>query len=420
MLLIDYLNGLDLSDDELVSHFATEFGVKVKIENDLFLFKYDQLGAKWGKPLVRECRGVILRKLTNGTFKVASRPFDKFFNRHEGHCSLFDPKAFAAACPRLYMAEKADGTCIQVWWDEVEGRWRASTLGTITTTQCGDSAWTFEELFWATMKAYHAKALDYIVNELDHRYTLITELCTEENRILTKYARDVVFLLGVRDNETGEVLPSLREVPLMMTRGDTELMRAPLLYPFERYNIVDVDSAAAFVEGEARKDDLYGEYAEGFVIYDENGPVCKMKNERYIQLHHASGAGDTRCTRNKVIEAFFAGNMDDLYPVLVPSMKEFADKLKDWWNGKIGDLMKAAGEFRGKIFEDGKAYAMFVHGNVDKQFISYFFQNKVDALSNDGIPIGYKLDDTDADTFAAWMKKHYKAFEKEMKALSGI
>jgi hypothetical protein len=363
---------------------------------------------------------VILRKLTDGTFKVASRPFDKFFNRHEGHCPLFDPKVFAETCNRLYFAEKADGTCIQVWWDEVEGRWRASTLGTITTTQCGDSSWTFEELFWSTLKVHHANALDYIVNELDHGFTLITELCTVENRILTKYATDRVFLLGVRNNETGEILPCTRDIPLALTRGDVDLMCKPKLYPFERYEITDLETATAFVEAESKKDNLYGEYAEGFVIYDENGPVCKMKNERYIQLHHAAGAGDTRCTRNKVIEAFFAGNMDDLYPVLIPSMKEFADKLKDWWNGKIGDLMEAADAFRGKVFEDGKAYAMFVHANVDKQFISYFFQNKVDALSKDGIPVGFKLCDTDADTFADWMKKHYKSFEKEMKALSGI
>lgn len=195
MLLIDYLNGLDLSDDELVSHFATEFGVKVKIENDLFLFKYDQLGAKWDKPLVRECRGVILRKMTDGSFKVVSRPFDKFFNLHEGHCSVNDETDLTG----YSLVQKADGTNIRWFWDEVRNEWRCSTLGTISAQACGDSSWTFEELFKRTITDF-----DLFVSELNKEYTHLFELCTVENRIVTKYPEDTIFYLISRHNQSGD------------------------------------------------------------------------------------------------------------------------------------------------------------------------------------------------------------------------
>jgi hypothetical protein len=405
------MNNTFHSDEDLRSHFLEKFGVNVKVEGRFYLFKYDQLGAKWSEEITFECRGVILYRHEWSAWQVMSRPFDKFFNRHEGHCPLFKESDFNSACPDLYMVEKADGTCIQVWYDSVEeNRWRVSTLGTITTTNCGDSPWTFEELFWRTLENNYQESYNMIKNSQDTDWTLICELCTVENRILTRYPEDRVFYLGSRNVVSGKVSCTNSEHGLHM----------PVRHSFQSLGITSLEDAQVYVEKESKNTTLYGEYPEGMVIYDNEGPVCKMKNELYIQLHHAAGAGDTRCTRNKVIEAFFAGNMDDLYPVLVPSMQEFADKLKDWWNGKIGSLVEAARSFDGMVFEDARAYASHVHKNVPKDFTGYFFMNKVDAVDNCGIPYGVRLKDTDAESFASWMKKVHKKFEGEMKALSGI
>lgn len=396
MLLIDYLNSYDYtSDDALVAHFMEKFGVNVKIENDLYLFKYGQLEAKWLEKLTHECRGVILRK-TENNWKVVSRPFDKFFNVGEGWCPVNDKSDWSL----LKASQKLDGTCAQIYFDENLNRWRMSTLGTITTFQCGDSPWTFEELFWKVANKYYSQFVNDIEenNELKD-YTIICELCTEENRILTRYDRDRIFLLGCRNKETGE----LKSISLPLDK--------PLMFDAD---FSSVEEAKEWVEEESKKIDVYGEYNEGFVLCNDVGPIGKMKNSLYLQLHHAIGAGDIKCTRNRVIEALFCGNMDDLYPVLTPSMQEFADKLGEWWREKVASVITLINTMKGVEFDSMKDFALHVKENIAGEFQPFFFMNKMEVNGK------FILAPVDSEAVSKWMTKVYKKFETEMKELSGV
>ena len=396
MLLLDYLNDYEFTtNDDMAAHFMERFGVNVKVENDLYLFKYGQLEAKWLEKLTHECRGVILRK-TGNNWKVVSRPFNKFFNVGEGHCPVNDKTDWS----RMKAAQKLDGTCAQIYFDEVENRWRMSTLGTITTTQCSDSPWTFEELFWKVANKHYSSFVNAIhANEPLKNYTIICELCTEENRILTRYDRDRIFLLGCRNKDTGE----LESISLPLDK--------PFVFDVE---FSSVEDAKDWVESESKKIDVYGEFNEGFVLYNDVGPIGKMKNSLYVQLHHAVGAGDTKCTRNRVIEAFFCGNMDDVYPVLTSSMQEFADKLGDWWRGKIGAILEVVSDMKDREFDTVKDFALHVKGKIASEFQPFFFQNK---LEKDGKAM---LGPVDSESVSKWMTKVYKKFEAEMKELSGV
>lgn len=408
MKLIEHLNALGtVTDDELASHFLERFGVNVKIEGDLYLFKYGQLEAKWLEPVTYECRGTILRKLSDGGWKVVSLPPKKFFNQHEGHCPVFSEKTFNEQVEHLAFSEKADGTAIQLYADN--GTWRVSTLGTITPMRCGDSPWTFEELFWRVADEKYPKLRKWLEDSPNTNFTLFCELCSEENRIVTRYEDDRIYLLAIRYNETGEYF----KYPDVV--AEETGLRKPAFVPLQTVGVTTLEEAKAYVEQES-KSDRYGNYPEGMVLVDmrTREPICKMKNELYLQLHRACGAGDTRCTRNRVIEAFFCGNMDDLYPVLIPSMQEFADKLRDWWIEKQVGLMKAAEQFKGKQFDSAKEYALFVMEKVEPVFAPFFFQNK--QMDDEKA----SLRQVDGDDFALWMKNNYKKFETEMKALSGI
>lgn len=97
-------------DKRIVSDFMEKFGVNVKQEDDLYLFKYGMISVKWDD-VTHECRGAILRPTKKG-WEFLARPFDKFFNQHEGHCPVFEAKEFERRMDNLRLVEKADGSCI--------------------------------------------------------------------------------------------------------------------------------------------------------------------------------------------------------------------------------------------------------------------------------------------------------------------
>jgi len=397
MLLKTYLNKNFATGDGIEEHFIEKFGVKVKRENDLFLFQYDQLAAKWLEPLTHECRGTILR-LKEGDWEALSRPFDKFFNQGEGHCKLFKKVAFEAAIDSLAFIEKADGTCIQMWFDDHREEWRISTLGSITTWYAGDSNLTFDQLFFRVL----GKKELGIPNEL-RGHTLLFELCAVENRIITQYEKDTIFLLAIRNIKTGEYLSRDKVRNLANSFG----VRHPAQEKLTDLRIQTLEDAIAYVEKESKKHEKYGNYPEGMVIYKDGVPVCKMKNELYVQLHHAVGAGDLLCTRNRIIEAYFSRNIDDLMPVLIPSMMEFAETVRSWWVSQLAKLLPIVTEIAGGNYETQKDFAVKVQTVVPKQYTGFFFSNKEEILAKKA----------DSDSFAKWMKKNYRKFEKEIKEL---
>ena len=404
MRLLDYLNSNFPTDklwseDVFIERFMTAFGVSVKVENDLYQFKYDMISANWKEDLTRECRGVILRKTANGWI-VAARPWDKFFNVHEGHSGIHEAESFNAACGDFEFHEKGDGTAIMVWFDHVKDHWRASTLGTITPANVGDIPdLTFDRLFWNTLEAngFDSRMLG---NE-EKDYTFLFELCCAENRILTKYPDNRVYLLSIRHNESGEYTKE----PSNYAYGLGALV--PHKYTFKELGITTLDAAHEWVEGQASDVEKYGEYSEGFCIYKDGAPIAKLKNRDYVDKHHAIGAGDILHTRNVVIERFFNGTLDDLMDVLVDAMKDYSDRLREWWVSNIVAQEAIVTEMRKHSFADQKAFALYLQEKVDGSFKSFYFANKDDVLS------GYSLTPLLND----WIKGNWKKFEKEIKAL---
>lgn len=387
--LIETLKTLDTVSPE---HFAEEYGVNVNIEGNLYQFKYLQLSAKWNHPLVHECRGVILRNV-EGQWEVASLPFDKFFNQHEGHCPVFNADTFARMTSGMEFHEKADGTCIQLWWDTERKLWRASTLGTITPSLVMEEDYTFDTLF------DNVSGVDINVREgLNKNLTYVFELCAEVNRIVTKYNTDHCVLLSIRDKRDGTYLSLEGDEARFICENAN--VRLPVRYSFTELGISTLEEAKAFVE-EAKNDPRFGEWPEGFVIYFGGRPIAKMKNTRYVQLHHVGG-GDFKATRNRVIEAYFDGNLDDVYGVLTDRMKAFADDLKEQVIRIESDVMAKVVEVQeGAPYETQKDYALKVVSLVDRVFHGFFFQQKDAILNHQG---------NLRELFQSWLSMHQGKF----------
>lgn len=343
------------------------FGVSVRQEGDLYLFKYQQISAVWAQSLTHECRGVILRK-EGSSFSVLSRPFDKFFNQAEGYCPLFEEGKFNASINDLEMHEKADGSCIQLWHDG--DRWRASTLGTITPKLVGDENICFEQLFWQVSE------INPEVTGLDRECTYLFELCSDLNRIVTKYPKDICVLLGIRHKETGEYAPLEGDMALRVCEGTN--VRLPYRNSFRDLGIDSLNAAKEFVEKSSLEEDRYGKWPEGFVVYRGGAPVAKMKNLQYLTLHSVGG-GDIKHSRNRIVEAYFEGKLDDFYFVLTDRLKAFADSLDQRVKAMLREVYASLREMK-TSYPDQKSYALDVREKVPSLFQGFAFQHKDKVL----------------------------------------
>lgn len=412
MLLQDFLNSnfpVDTDPRTIVNYFFDTFGVNVKVEGDLFLFKYDMIAAKWLEPITHDCRGTIMRNTFNG-WKICSRPWNKFFNQHEGHCPIFKNFEEYLKNPKAYIMEKVDGTAIQLWYDDMKKEWRVSTLGSISTTNINDMTdFTFADLFLKIIREKmslvepwtHMQMFDMIQGN-----TIMFELCTKHNRILTKYPDDRIYLISMRNNETGEYTD--KEILESLNRSYIKAY-IPKSYTFNELQLTSLEGVLRFVEVASKDADTYGEFAEGFVCYDNGTPIAKIKNQTYLSLHHLSG-GDKAHTRNYIIEAFFNANMDDVMKVIDDDMKEFVEKIRMWYIIKVDAITKDVKKISSQTYATQKDYALAVQTLKDPSLLSMYFANKDKILKGS----------FDHDDINGWFKKFYEKYEKELKALQEI
>jgi hypothetical protein len=152
----------------------------------------------------------------------------------------------------------------------------------------------------------------------------------------------------------------------------------------------------AWVEEQAIKESDI-KFPEGYVIYRGGIPVAKVKNAKYLSAHSVSG-GNIAHARNAIIEATFVGNIDDIYPTMIPELQKYADGIKDKVGKLIseaihaGELIRLHGDFASQ-----KDYALFLQAHCDKSIQPFFYQNKG------------KLTDI-SEQFTKWLKDHYIRF----------
>ncbi len=386
MRLLSTISHLDLTT--VVDFMSDNFGVTVKIDGDLALFKYDQIAAVWKHPETHECRGLILRYTATG-WVIVSRPFDKFFNLSEGYSPIFDQKKFENQVDDLFLVEKVDGSCIQLWHDDVQNRWRISTLGSINTMPIHGGQKTFDDLFWGLARLDETK--------LDTDVTYIFELWTPLNQIVTDYGDDRLTLLGARQKLTGVFLDRTQTHASVFAGTGVDL---PIVTPCRVAGSTQ-DEVLRWVEQQTSSV-LPGTNPEGFVLTSKDGvPLAKVKTRAYLALHKFGG-GDYSHAINCVIDAFFAGVLDDVYADLGPRVREFADNLREkagqqmrTWVHQLHELMHACTPGMSR-----KDFALLVQ-KVDPRIKAFCFSN-IEKLQSGSPEI--------PDLFDDWMKDNYQKF----------
>ena len=248
--------------------------LKIKHNDKLVLFKYDQVESDFHEPIVRECRGIILEE---GTWTVVRCAFFKFFNLGEELADNIDWNWAKGT-------EKIDGSLMSVWW--YDGQWRLSTNGMINAFDAFVSVFdtegnltnekiSFGEIFTSVLPLEAFSEFD-----LDKDICYTFELVSPKTQVIIKYDEPAVYLTAAR------YMSTLVEVPM------TSLSR---LLPEEMVNkygikfpkMYHLNSMADYQELIKEMD---GDDHEGIVVREGEKRV-KMKTVEYLTRHYYKGAG---------------------------------------------------------------------------------------------------------------------------------
>lgn len=104
-----------------IDDLLREHGIKSRRHSkheNLVLLKYNQVESDFRKPIVRECRGLVLDEADD--WRVVCRAFDKFFNYGE-------PGAAEIDWGTARVQEKLDGSLTTLY--SYAGRWHVATSG---------------------------------------------------------------------------------------------------------------------------------------------------------------------------------------------------------------------------------------------------------------------------------------------------
>jgi len=287
-----------------------KFSLKTSEADGLILLNYNQIDSP-KTPETNECRGLILNK---EDMSVVCYPFHRFFNHQEGYAEEVD---FGTAD----IEQKIDGSLLNLYFSPNVGEWRVSTRGMINADgQINDYDMTFADLFWKTLPNSFREFL--VVADTSSNF--IFELVSPYNRIVTRYEKPDLYLLGGRFIDTLEEMDVL-EIDIIAK--DFGVNRP------KTYKCSNLDSLV----------EMFNEMhptEEGFVVVDRNRkteagnyPRVKVKNPAYVALHHSIGAGgDGYMSYKNIIKLWKLGETEEVKSYY-PEYKDRIELVENILNG---------------------------------------------------------------------------------------
>lgn len=307
-----------------------EYAISVKKVDDLLVLNYNQIDSPKTHPLVIECRSLILEE---GSLKVVSRGFDRFFNYGEAQ-NVMPEIDFSKAVAH----EKVDGSLIKIY--NYKGHWYVSTRGTAyAESDCMGYGITFAELVYKALGVTNDAEFQVRCRLADlwHGFTYIFELTSVENRVVKRYDGYKLHYLASRENESGRYT-SDTEKETALRFGAEEI---------QEYRFDSVDECIRTVQSLKDLD-------EGYVIYQDGEPICKMKSPAYVAVHHIRGEG---LNPKRIMQLVLTGEEDE-YLTYFPDDAEVMEPYIQAYGVMLIDLRNA---YRAtKHIEDQKEFALAV------------------------------------------------------------
>lgn len=325
---VKYIGGGD------IQCLTDNLGITVKEYDNYYVLNYSQCDSPKTHPVVMECRGIILRK---SDLQVVCRPFSRFFNYGEHGC----PEDIDFS--KCIVREKIDGSLCKLWWDDIEGVWQIATRGT-AYAESEVFSWgiTFRELFLRAAGKTEDEFQQWAKIHLYEGMTYLFELACRENRVVTPYEKDTLVLLAMRSN-TNDGHTNGYAYPY---HGDYWLQEINARYCVE-YPLSSIDKINNAVTN-------LGGLKEGFVVYQNYIPVCKIKSPLYVKLHYIRGNG---LTPSKIVDIVWEGEVEE-YLTYFPEDSRYLMPYENAYNRMIYHINSTV--FNTKDVTSQKEFALLV------------------------------------------------------------
>jgi hypothetical protein len=296
-----------LRSGKTLEDLTSELGISVTKHETLplVILNYDQIESPKTHPIVRECRGLVLN---SEDYSLVARAFGRFFNWGEvaDEMPLFDWNSCKAY-------EKVDGSLVLIYY--FDGRWHANTRGSFAAWPLFNDEYvakfyglptTFK---WSDgfLKALGVNSLDEL--NLDRSITYVCEFCSLWNKVVRTYSEPCMYML-TRFAGMEEIGPTYH--PNFKTLGS--------------YPLTSVQDVQSFVTDHPEAT------FEGIVVKDDGNRRWKLKNPRYVALHHMKGNG-TEIFKPKNLMPYILKNEGDELMTYFPEIKDvFAE-----YKGKVDE-----------------------------------------------------------------------------------
>lgn len=258
------------------------YNLKIKQENDLYLFKYNQYDSDLSLPLVQEARGQILCKTKEGKFETWCHSFDKFFNYGEPNAATLNND--------ITVYEKIDGTLCNLWFNHSTDSWQWSTNGNINAADMiladGKTTLLNEILSVFITSEYFMRYY------LPTNYTYMFELVTPLNPLTIYYPETKLYYLSSR-NLDDNLEDDYNWFELV------GIAASPKSFPL-----------ASLDYNKLRQ--LAQEQDEGIVVRDSDYNRVKIKSDEFLRKFYFNTIENQYISDEKIIQIILDNELDEI------------------------------------------------------------------------------------------------------------
>lgn len=295
--------------DHTYEQLTEELGIKVKDEyDDRVVLNYHQIDSYKHRfnPIVMECRGLILSKPDH---EILCRSFDRFWNYGE------DPNSDKFDITKAEATDKIDGSLCNVYYDGT--KWQVATRQmAFAEGPVPNKKKTYADIFQEAIGDDINKIFEPISKDL----TIIFEMVSPETRVVTPYKDKAVYLLDVRNRDTGLYLGNEMTRFWVITRNTKWFY--PEVHEFKNWEEV-VESSKALPAME-----------EGYVTRIDSWRI-KVKNPSYLAIAHLRENG--AITEKRVVKLVFMQDHEE-YLLHFPEDQPEFDPYINAYNAMIDEI----------------------------------------------------------------------------------
>lgn len=259
---------------------------------------FPSIGADDSHSIIRrECRGLVFDQNTG---EIINRRFHKFFNISEREETSIENIDWSK--PHCIL-EKLDGSMVSpclIGKGKRDLRWMTK-MGITDTSMAA-------EVFVASRPNYASFASMLLFSG----FTPIFEWCSNNNRIVLDYPEDQLYLLAIRNTQTGEY------VPYEYLKAASQDANIPLVKSYDVAGASDINQIIEMVHN--------AEDSEGIVVRFDDGHMVKCKSAWYIRIHKVKSM---LSQERDVVRIILNNELDDLIPILPPDDLKRIETFRD-------------------------------------------------------------------------------------------